>query len=301
MPIDLDKPISSTLETDTESSVLKPVSADEFPFPDVTPANAEKYNIGAAEQQKKRLFSRDKKVNLEKRKRAAQMPAVRAENHAERPAEEEAVKKVNLGKRKKASQMPAIRADSSQPPVVPWKSEPASVSRAIPPQKLNCGKGMINLAFSDEQNIIRLIFAGIVTAVLTGLFYRLMMFLDKNGGHETSITVVIFAIICFGIGFRIVRIGERWNYEATGREIIFSRKGRASYIIFYKDVMSVSYVPYKFLNLFNSGYTVTIIANGERIEFNYVFPNPERKLAFEDTPFEIIMERTNQLGLDETD
>ncbi len=301
MPIDLDKPISSKL--DIPENDVEPVSdfgENELAFSDIA-ANGADENSSENNANFPPIKPTKRGISLKKRVKAAQMPAVRAENHGEQPAEEEAVKKVNLGKRKKATQMPAIRADSSQHPVVPWKSGPASVSRAIPPQKLNCGKGMINFAFSDEQNIIRLIFAGIVTAVLTGLFYRMMMFLDKNGGHETAITVVVFAIICFGIGFRVVRLGERWNYEATGREIIFSRKGRASYIIFYKEVLSISYVPYKFLNLFNSGYTVTIIANGERIELNYVFPVPERELAFEDTPFEIIVNHTNQLGLDETD
>lgn len=301
MPIDLDKPINSKL--DIPENDVAPVSdfgENELMFSDIAAA-AE--NQGENSGENAANFSPIKPakrgISLKKRVRAAQMPAVRSENHAVQP--EETVKKVNLGKRKKAAQMPAIRADSTQPPVVPWKSEPASVSRAIPPQKLNCGKGMINFAYSDRQTVIRLIVAGIVTAFMIWLFYRFMRLLVSDETFDLIFPVIVFAVIVSNIGFRIVRAGERWNYEATGREIIFSRKGRASYIIFYKDVVSISYVPYKFLNLFNSGYTVTIIANGERIELNYVFPVPERELAFEDTPFEIIVNHTNQLGLDETD
>ncbi len=324
MPIDLDKPINSKLDiAENDVAPVSDLEMNDLPFSDITSNDEPKDEKPSFLKPLKRGVNLKKrvkhsqmpavraekiteqpaetpaKVNLGKRRKATQMPAVRAEEITEQSAETPA--KVNLGKRRKATQMPAVRSDGLQEPVIPWKSAPADPSNAIPPQKLNCGKGMINLAFSDKQTAIRLTVAAIITLFLTWLFYRFMIFLDPDEFFELIFVVIVFAVIVFNIGFRIVRSGEHWYYEATGREIIFSRKGRASYIIFYKDVMSVSYVPYKFLSLFNSGYTVTIIANGERIEFNYVFPNPERKLDFEDTPFEIIVNRINQLGLDETD
>lgn len=269
MPIDLDKPINSRL--DIPENDVAPVSGVEFEpaMSDVEPATE--------------IPEKPAEQNYEH-----QMPSVKAQSRA--------VKKVRL--KKNGEKMPEISAEGLEGPVVPWENAPVDPSRAIPPQRLNCGRGYVNFAFSDKGNIIRLVISGFVTLVLTGLLYRFMMIIDKNGGHETSFTVVIFAIISFLIGVRATRLGERWRYEATGREIIFSRKGRASYIIFYKDVMSVSYVPYKFLNFFNSGYIVTIIANGERYEFEYVFPMPEKVLPFDKTPFQIILNHADQLGTD---
>ncbi len=267
MPIDLDKPINSKL--DIPESDVAPVSGVEFEpaISDIEPA---------AEMPEKPAGQNNKH----------QMPSVKARSRA--------VKKVRL--KKNGKRMPEISAEGLEEPVVPWENAPVDPSRAIPPQKLNCGRGYVNFAFSDKGNVIRLVISGFVTLVLTGLFYRLLLLITD--GFEVSITVVIFAIISFLIGFRATRFGERWRYEATGREIIFSRKGRASYIIFYKDVVSVSYVPYKFLNFLNSGYVVTVIANGERHEFRYVFPVPERALPFDETPFQIILNHVDQLGVD---
>ena len=263
MPIDLDKPINSRL--DIPENDVAPVSGVEFEpaMSDVEPEISAK----TAEQDNEH-----------------QMPSVKAQSRA--------VKKVRL--KKNGKRMPEISAEGLEKPVVPWENAPADASRAIPPQRLNCGRGYVNFAFSDKGNIIRLVISGFVTLVLTGLLYRLLWLITD--GFEVSITVVIFAIISFLIGVRATRLGERWRYDATGREIIFSCKGRASHIIFYKDVMSVSYVPYKFMNFLNSGYVVTIIANGERHEFKYVFPVPEKGLPFDETPFQIILDHVDQLG-----
>ncbi len=265
MPIDLDKPINSKL--DIPENDVAPVSSVEFEpaMSDIEPS----VEIPAKPAE---------------RNNEHQMPSVKAQGRA--------VKKVRL--KKNGKKMPEISAEGLEGPVVPWKNAPVDPSRAIPPQRLNCGRGYVNFAFSDKGNIIRLVISGFVTLVLTGLFYRLMLLITD--GFEVSFTVVIFAIISFLIGFRATRLGERWRYDATGREIIFSCKGRASHIIFYKDVMSVSYVPYKFMNFLNSGYVVTIIANGERHEFKYVFPVPEKGLPFDETPFQIILDHVDQLG-----
>ncbi|MCH5208628.1 MAG: hypothetical protein J1F04_07060 [Oscillospiraceae bacterium] len=234
--------------------------------------------------------------------------------------------KVNLEKPKKATQMPAVRADANQPPVVPWKSTddlaPRAQSTIDTPYSINArennqgqprtkaekaldrrllGKGTIRLAMSDTKNIVLMITA--VATTLAVWFIANNLFLTWFAASSTrtrsraTATVIVFVVGLFLFFFNMIRSGEHWNYVASGREMIFSRKGRASDIIFYKDVVSVDYRPYKFLGIIETGYTVNVLTYGKRYEFRYVYPNLAHKISFENTPFEIIRKQIDQLGL----
>ena len=234
--------------------------------------------------------------------------------------------KVNLEKPKKATQMPAVRADSNQPPVVPWKSTddlaPRAQSTIDTPYSINArennqgqprtkaekaldrrllGKGTISLAMSDTKNIILMITA-VATAlaawfIANGFFLSWFATTGTTARSRATTMVIVFVIGLFLFFVNMIRSGEHWSYVASGREIIFSRKGRASDIIFYKDVVSVDYRPYKFLGIIETGYTVNVLTYGRRYEFRYVYPNLAHKISFENTPFEIIRKQIDQLGL----
>ena len=215
--------------------------------------------------------------------------------------------KVNLEKPYKAAQMPAVRADSSQPPVVPWQNYEPPENAGIPPQNRKLGSGTVNFAFSDNKNIFLTIIAIVVVVFFAfsipsctnGVFH-----ISEDGMHTSfdfdmgffpffiTLSLVILTVL-----MNIIRSGEKWHYEITGREIIFSRKGRPSQIIFFKDALGVSYIPYKFLGIIETGYIVTVLTYGKKYEFKCVYPNINRKTPFELTPFEIIRKQIDQLGL----
>lgn len=318
-PFDINKPVSSELDLDTP--LVEPVSeistgglfdlsdigqTEEFaedPVGEIYPER-ETPSVLPKMFQKPQEQSR---VSLEKPKKATQMPAVRAENTSVNTSAPEP-QGVNLSKRKKATQMPAIRADGSAP-VIPWKSAESGKGRRneinasrneTPPERQFLGRGTVNFAMSDQKNIILTIISGVVTLLIMFLIYRFISarFDRESRTYSQAIgTMVTFGAILLGFLISVIRSGEHWHYEATGREIIFSRRGRASYIIFYKDVLAVEYHTYKFLGIIESGYLVNVLAYGRRYEFRYVFPNPARKLPFDYTPFEIIRNQIDQLGL----
>ena len=315
-PFDINKPISSTLDLGDEL-FPEPVSIDE-PVLDLTDDGLLAYSDRSAEASDGEIYperearvTRPKvfkqpqapqKVNLKKPQKGTQMPAIRAEMSS-RPIYAKQPKKVSLEKPKKAPQMPGIRADGSQPPVTPWKSgngvSQPSASR-VPPERRRLGSGTVNFALTGKKNIIMLAVAGVGALCLTGflfLLFSLMFDSENNYLFESAFTIWLFGAGMFSFFANLVRSGEHWHYEATGREIIFSRRGRPSYIIFYKDVLAVDYAPYKFLGILESGYTITVLAYGKRYEFKYVFPNLARKIPFEYTPFEIIRTQINQLGI----
>lgn len=235
-----------------------------------------------------------KKVSLAKPKKAPQMPAVRADNtnNNQPSAHDQKPKKVSLAKPKKAPQMPGIRSDGSEP-VIPWRNENNEVQTPLKPERQRLGSGTVNFAFSPQKTAVLIAVAALAAAILTALLNSLIPF----RGMQTVIAAV-FGINCFIQGVNLTRLGEKWDFKATGREIIFSRKGQPSYIIFYKDVLSVDYEPYKFLGMFETGYTVTVIVNGERHEFKYVFPRLNTKVPFEFTPFEIIRAKIDAFAND---
>ena len=344
MSIDLDKPISSKLDLDDGFS-SEPASADDLllsqplteaeiaamqklsdnknstvftPPLDNTEANPvmtkpapDKQMQAVAPPETAAAVQPQKVIKL---KKEPKMPTIRADESqppvvpwkSNSAQITKAPGKVNLEKQEELPKMPTIRADASQPPVQPWEpgndgdneenEAQQNLNAGVLPQNRRLGMGTVNFAFSDRKNIILIAVAFLV------IFFGLSIILRAVGSLDTefTLTIIMFGITFFGIAANFIRSGESWHYEATGREIIFSRKGRPSQIIFFKDALSVDYAPYKFFGIIETGYLVTVLTYGKKYEFRYVYPNLMRKLSFDLTPFEIIRRQIDQLGLNNT-
>lgn len=92
--------------------------------------------------------------------------------------------------------------------------------------------------------------------------------------------------------FVFLRRGTEYSYSANAREFSFSRsdgKGAVAHF-FYKDVLSVDYVPHKFL-WYDNGYYVTIETKSGFFTYKYTFPRFKHTIMPKDLPFEKIRER----------
>ena len=336
MPFDINKPISSKLDLDDSFTSLDSLSVDDFSLSDFTetetpqtsqnafqppeitelpeeiPEKTSEYKMQSVAPPT--IIEAEPKINLEKTHQP-QMPEVAFDSSKPpvSPWEKIAENSSNAVSLEKPPKIPNIYSDSSQEPVVPWKSsEPQQpLNAGIPPQNRKLGSGTVNFAFSDNKNIFL-----VVIAFAVALFFAFSIpsctfgiFEISDDGIHTSVEfnmefipfLITISLVIMTIITNIIRSGEKWHYEATGREIVFSRKGKASQIIFFKDALSVDYAPYKFLGIIETGYTVTVLTYGKRHEFRYVFPNLNRKIPFDMTPFEIIRKQIDQLGLNNPD
>lgn len=155
------------------------------------------------------------------------------------------------------------------------------------PERVYLGSGEVRLACSKKKTVITLVITALIFVTLLGIGFRfLKLYL---GGWDDAMDEVFFCIaaisfVC-GLILNILRSGEKYHWEATGREFTISRKNAGADIIFYKEVITVGYEDLKFLKILPQGYIVTVQTARTTLVFNYVFPRIGHSLPFADTPF----------------
>lgn len=154
------------------------------------------------------------------------------------------------------------------------------------PERVYLGSGEVRLACSKKKTVITLVITALIFVTLLGIGFRfLKMYFDGWDDADDAFMFCIAAIsVVCGLILNILRSGDKYHWEATGREFTISRKNAGADIIFYKEVITVGYEDLKFLRLFKQGYIVTVQTARNTLVFNYVFPLG-RSLAFADTPF----------------
>lgn len=116
-------------------------------------------------------------------------------------------------------------------------------------------------------------------SLVAGIFFNAsfdIMLISGVAALAISITIL-----------RVARAGSECRYKANGREFVIYAKNKPDEHIYYKDVVGVSYKPFKFLFRQN-GYEVSIVTRFGTTKYRYVFPGFGKQIAERDLPFEII-------------
>ena len=154
------------------------------------------------------------------------------------------------------------------------------------PERVYLGSGEVRLACSKKKTVITLVITALIFVVLLGIGFRFLKLYFggwDDGADAFMFCIAAISVVC-GFILNILRSGDKYHWEATGREFTISRKNAGADIIFYKEVILVGYEDLKFLRLFKQGYIVTVQTARTTLVFNYVFPLG-RHLPFADTPF----------------
>ena len=155
------------------------------------------------------------------------------------------------------------------------------------PERVYLGSGEVRLACSKKKTVITLVITALIFVTLLGIGFRFLKL--YFGGWDNGVDAFMFCIagisVVCGLILNILRSGEKYHWEATGREFTISRKNVGAEIIFYKEVIMVEYEDLKFLKFFPHGYIVTVRTSRDTRVFKYVFPRIGHSLPFADTPF----------------
>ena len=157
------------------------------------------------------------------------------------------------------------------------------------------GQGSFYIGRTGFPRTFCIIAEAILTLIELGALY---FFLNAITYAFTSpVLFYIIGITVLYIAFStpicvFLRSGTEYRYSANAREFSFSRrdgKGAVAHF-FYKDVLSVDYVPHKFL-WYDNGYYVTIETKSGFFTYKYNFPRFKHRISQNDLPFEKIRER----------
>ncbi len=155
------------------------------------------------------------------------------------------------------------------------------------PERVYLGSGELNLACSKKKTVIILAITACIFCFLAvnAFRYLKMMLNGANNADDVFLFLVLAIVFICGSLLNILKFGDKYRWEATGREFTITRKNCAAKTIFYKETILIEYEDLKFLRFIPQGYFVTVRTVRDTYEFKYVFPGFGRKLKFEDTPF----------------
>lgn len=155
------------------------------------------------------------------------------------------------------------------------------------PEKVFLGSGELRLACSKKKTVITVVITAFIFGFFAGNLVRLARLMFRGNETATEFFFILFMtmfLVCGAI-LGVLKGGDKYRWNATGREFTVSRKNRGATIIFYKEVVVIDYEELKFLRFFPQGYTVYVRTTRDEYEFKYVFPGAGRTQPFEDTPF----------------
>lgn len=162
-------------------------------------------------------------------------------------------------------------------------------------------------SFYVKPSTVFFVVINIIAVPISGaVFFRLVGLLTfplwAVPGLVTILTVLTLAatagVMFFTLLYCVKMIhGPLHSYRADGRAFFVTVNGKGKDLILYRDVLSVEYIPTKFL-WFDRGYKVNIVTTYGTVRYDYIFYGFKQRISLQDLPFDVI--KRNIPNRDET-